>query len=176
MQTLQLIRKLNYINRCCLFPLVKPTTVAEHSFHVAVIALTISEDLKEAGQPVDQFKVLKHALLHDVEESIISDIPYTVKMHIRPSLAEALRIMGEDQLVDVPEWLTREIYAECDGSMEWLVVKAADMVELLMYCRDEERLGNLNLKSMVDRGWEVTKELSDRIPSPWLKSTVSSLS
>lgn len=175
MKLVKLIRKLNSINRCALFPLVKPTTVSEHSFHVSVLALFILEDLKALGREVNELKVLKHALLHDVEESIISDIPFTVKLHIKDSLNEALRIMGGEQMPEAPEWLLEEVHATCDGSPEWLITKAADMLELLCYCKDEEMLGNRNLEDMYNRAWQVLEGLAVRINSPWLDSMVMQL-
>ncbi len=47
-------------------------SVADHSFGVAFTALILAEMLEE---PLDKAKVLTIALLHDLPESVISDIP-----------------------------------------------------------------------------------------------------
>lgn len=47
-------------------------SVADHSFGVVFVALVLSELIQE---PVDREKVLTMALIHDLPESVITDIP-----------------------------------------------------------------------------------------------------
>ena len=50
-------------------------TVAEHSFMAAVIALELASEASRRGLKVDPFKAASMALIHDMAESIIGDIP-----------------------------------------------------------------------------------------------------
>ena len=56
---------------------IRPESVGEHSFGTTLIALLISKALVNQGTEVNQNTVVEMALLHDLPESIISDIPRT---------------------------------------------------------------------------------------------------
>lgn len=156
------IRKLNHIKRCALFPLINPSSVAEHSFHVAVMAKVYSMELSSIPSvEVDASKAVNLALFHDVEEAVTSDIPWTVKNHLRTTtdFDKSINEYVSNHLDSYPRELLDLITEKCDGSVEWLVVKTCDMAELLLYCKEEYDTGNRHLGEMFKNGAEALKEL-----------------
>ena len=149
------VRKLNHINRCSRFPLVRPTTVAEHSYHVTVLALFIAEDVAADWLPELKFeKVLRRALLHDAEEALMSDIPHDVKKYLGDT-SDALRGMVEKEFKGAPHWFTSALLEPCDHSVEHHIAKLADHLELAMYCVDEHNVGNRNLRAMLRKSLDL---------------------
>jgi len=149
------IRKLNHIKRCALFPLINPSSVAEHSFHVAVMAKVYSMELSSIPSvEVDASKAVNLALFHDVEEAVTSDIPWTVKNHLRitTDFDKSINEYVSNHLDSYPRELLDLITEKCDGSVEWLVVKTCDMAELLLYCKEEYDTGNRHLSEMFKNG------------------------
>ena len=163
---LNIVRKLNHIPRCFRFPLVRATSVAEHSFHTAVTALFLAEELKAGAYPaLDMEKLLRRALLHDTEESLVSDIPYDVKKHLT-GITEALERMFEETFVHPPEWFRVAVCGSCDGSIEHQVAKLADMLELAVYCVGEVRMGNKHLLAILREALTVSTKRNETIGSP----------
>ena len=50
-------------------------SVAAHSFGVAVTAMTLADELRSLGVPVDTERLLRMALLHDWAETRVGDYP-----------------------------------------------------------------------------------------------------
>ena len=159
------VRNLNHITRCPRFPLIRATTVAEHSFHTAVMALFLGEELKATTYPsLRMEKLLRRALLHDAEEALISDIPHDVKKYIQ-GIDAAVEQMFENIFTGVPQWFRSAVCSPCDGSMEHRVAKLADMLELAMYCTGEVRLGNKGIMSILRNALEISAKLNEKIES-----------
>ena len=51
--------------------------VAEHSFYVAMYAYALCDELKISGELRET--IIEKALIHDVHETVVSDIPHNVK-------------------------------------------------------------------------------------------------
>lgn len=160
--SIKTIRKLNHIKRCSLFPLVNPSSVAEHSFHVAIMSKIYSTELANLCHvSVDIDRATSLALFHDIEESIISDIPWTVKRHLRATTEfdESVKGYVRRQFGKHSDQLAELATNCCDGTIEWLIVKTCDMAELLLYCKEEYDTGNRHLGEMFKNGAETLKEL-----------------
>ena len=76
-------RRVSNITRFSLFRVQNKQTVADHSFHVAILAMLIAEDVdrhyKKEMISINKDLVIKLALFHDIEESVIGDIQYHFK-------------------------------------------------------------------------------------------------
>tara|TARA_Y100001973_G_C5147548_1_gene306251 strand:- start:43 stop:423 length:381 start_codon:yes stop_codon:yes gene_type:complete len=90
------------------------------------------------------------ALLHDVPEQLIGDVPSPTKW-AHPRLAKELDLAEESF------WDTVGVKFPALTTEEQLQLKIADMMELLWYCIEEERLGNKNFKEVFVRGVEYVK-------------------
>lgn len=112
-------------------------TVAAHSWGVACLVLDLWPDAS--------LDLVRAALLHDVPEQDVGDVPAPAKW-ANPQLAAAIQ-RSEDDF-----WHTSGITFPSLGRQDALRLKVADMMELLWYCVEEERVGNRNFKEIFVRG------------------------
>ena len=113
-------------------------SVAEHSFYVAVFVLKLREyydfNLEVA---------LKTALIHDIPEARISDIPHNIKL-ANPEVAAALEKAEEKVTVDM---LSEEANALLKSfnhgdTVEGKICQLADVLSVVLYANDEIKCGN----------------------------------
>ena len=137
-----MLRKGGSVKRWHTITNAKEQTVAAHSWGVAVIIMDLWPDSR-----ADLFHA---ALLHDVPEQLIGDVPAPTKW-AHPRLAKELDLAEESF------WDMVEVKFPALTTEEQLQLKTADMLELLWYCIEEERLGNKNFKEVFVRGVEYVK-------------------
>jgi putative hydrolase of HD superfamily len=128
-------------------------SVAEHSFGVAFVALALADTLMGTGAPeaetLDLEKVLVMALLHDLAEVRLTDLPMSAVRLIPAevkSQAEAGAIA--DLLAPLPgggrlQALWQEF--EDRDSPEGRLVRDADKLEMMVQCLRYERAGSRGL-------------------------------
>ena len=126
-------------------------SVAEHTWGVALVTLVLSQGVEV---PIDREKALSMALLHDLPERVLSDIPSPAERYFPPGakrnaeeavLAEMLAALPAAQSLQT--WW-REF--EDRSSPEGQLVSDADRIELLVQARlYEESRG-----SRLDDFWE----------------------
>ncbi|MBN1136460.1 MAG: HD family hydrolase [Anaerolineae bacterium] len=132
-------------------------SVAEHSFGTALVALALAEAMVAEGQggPFDVEKVLIMALLHDLGEVRLTDLPISAVRLIPAdvkSQAEAAAI--SDLLAPLPaaERLAVLWQAFEDGSTpEGRLVRDADKLEMMVQCLRYEQAGSRGL----DEFWQA---------------------
>ena len=145
------ICRLGFVNRFNGIPFLKPTSVADHSYRVANLSLLIvDEHNARFKNKVSVEEVLRKALIHDVEEYRIGDIPTPVKAGIRDHYKKiAKEILEEDILRDVK--YNKEAYVKSweedkeDESGKFILV--ADKLEALLSAYFEIKMGN-NVKDL----------------------------
>ena len=108
-------------------------SVAEHSWGVALTAMVLSEGIQ---QPLDVKKALIIALLHDLPESVLSDIPSPGSRHLPEGAKSAAEESALAELLDglpdaarLREWWTE---FEEGSSLEGQLVRDADRLEMLL--------------------------------------------
>lgn len=77
----RVVDKLSCVQRFSQFTLSKPEDTLSHTGKVALLCVQISESLLDEGIEIDQGLLLKKALVHDLEESLIGDVVRPVKYH-----------------------------------------------------------------------------------------------
>jgi 5'-deoxynucleotidase len=138
-------------------------SVAAHSFGVGVTAMLLADEIRARGTAVDVEKVLRMALLHDWAETRVGDMPKTAVSYFG---VEARRKAEIAAFADV----VKDAGAGCEGygslygeyeareSLEAKIVKAADVIDLLVQALALERGGARGL----DEFWEVAE--ADNLP------------
>ena len=91
------------------------------------------------------------ALYHDVPESLIGDNPTPIKWKF-PRLAKELDKVEQEVMKDLGVNIILKDY-------EKVMLKIADMMELLWFCVEEERRGNRNFKEVFIRGTKFLQDL-----------------
>jgi putative hydrolase of HD superfamily len=113
--------------------IVGAESVSDHSFGVAFIALVLSQIVE---QPVDTAKLLTIALLHDLPEATLSDIPSPASRYLSPSAkATAERDVLGVLLRELPErdqWQAWWSEFEERASIEGQLVHDADQLDMLL--------------------------------------------
>ncbi|HEV8369418.1 MAG TPA: HD family hydrolase [Pyrinomonadaceae bacterium] len=132
-------------------------SVAAHSFGVAVTAMLLADELQTHGVEVDIEKLIRIALLHDWAEARVGDMPRTATDYFG---ADTRRRAESAAFGDMVRHLSNPVRYdglyndyELRESVEARLVKAADILDLLMQVLSLERAGARGL----DEFWDVAK-------------------
>jgi putative hydrolases of HD superfamily len=133
-------------------------SVAAHSFGVSITAMMLADELAARGTVVDAERLLRMALLHDWSEARIGDLPKTATKYLGAETRRAELAAFGDILsgFEAGEALYRQLYEDYEqrASLEARLVKAADVIDLLVQVLALERAGARGL----DEFWEVANE------------------
>ncbi|HAF14996.1 MAG TPA: oxetanocin [Blastocatellia bacterium] len=141
-------------------------SVAAHSFGVAVTAMLMADEIEARGLEVNAERILRMALLHDWAETRVGDMPKTAADYFgadarrgaeTKAFADIIRGIGAAGSVYKTLY---DDYEERD-SMEARLVKAADVIDLLVQAYALERAGAKGL----DEFWEVAHEADFKLPA-----------
>ena len=141
-------------------------SVASHSFGVGVTAMLLADELLAQGVTVNVEKVLRIALLHDWAEARVGDMPRTATLYFG---SEARKQAETAAFSDLTQPVDRnKIYAtlyheyEERNSLEGRLVKAADVIDLLVQALALERAGGRGLNEF----WEVAENPQLQLEGP----------
>jgi putative hydrolases of HD superfamily len=142
-------------------------SVAAHSFGVAVTAMALADELKARGVSVNTERLLRMALLHDWAETRVGDMPKTAISYFG---SEARKRAETAAFADVVSGtgsagsLYRELHDDYEQrrSLEARLVKAADVIDLLVQVLALERAGARGL----DEFWTVVESGDFRLDGP----------
>ncbi len=144
-------------------------TVAEHSFYVAILVLKLREYYN-----FNLELALKTALVHDVMESKISDVPHNIKIQ-NPKLAEALEEaetnVTRDMLSDEALTLIRQF--NHGETPEGLACQLGDILSVVMYANAELTSGNKVFNYIAIKAIERCKEVVKKL-EPYINPTYTS--
>ena len=138
-------------------------SVAAHSFGVSVTAMLLADTLIAQGVAVDVEKILRISLLHDWAEARVGDMPRTATMYFgaearKQAETAAFRDISSDNA------LYTNLYHEYEArnTLEARLVKAADVIDLLVEALALERAGGRGL----DEFWEVAENPQLQLEGP----------
>ena len=141
-------------------------SVADHSYGVAVAAMLLGDEVIARGVQVNMERVLRTALLHDWAEARVGDLPRTatayfgVEARKGAESAAFKEIVGRLETSAIAEKYSAlyEDYEERE-SLEARLVKAADVIDLLVQTLAFERAGVRGL----DEFWDGVTERDFRL-------------
>ena len=141
-------------------------SVAAHSYGVALTAMLLADECAARGVEVDVGRVLRIALLHDLQETRTGDMPRTVADYYG---REARRAAERAAFYDIMRGATNaSAYAELHedyesrASLEARLVKAADVIDLLAQALAFERAGSRGLEEF----WEGAADRDFQLEGP----------
>jgi putative hydrolase of HD superfamily len=127
----------------------RPESVAEHTYGAIVTSILISRFFLRKGLDLDLEKVMIMATIHDLPESVTSDIPHISEtpepslMHdlkLRTERAAAMKILSH-QGTNYNELLeTWEEFSQAT-SLEARIVKGSDLIDMLIHALNLEDSG-----------------------------------
>jgi len=141
-------------------------SVAAHSFGVSVTAMLLADEIKSRGLDVDIERVLKMALLHDWAETRVGDMPKTATNYFGADArkrAETAALADIVSTLGAAESQYKGLYHDYEQrhSLEARLVKAADIIDLLIQAYALERAGAKGL----DEFWQVAHDADFQLPS-----------
>jgi putative hydrolase of HD superfamily len=141
-------------------------SVASHSFGVSITAMMLADEINSRGLQLNMERVLRMALLHDWSETRVGDMPRTATHYF----GDAARKLAEHRaFADIvagagtAESEYQKLYDDYEQrqSVEARIVKAADVIDLLVQAYALERAGAKGL----DEFWEVAVDADFQLPA-----------
>lgn len=130
------------VKRYHTWPVLQPQSVAEHSWNVARIVVAI--------WPFASQQLLQEALFHDVGEIRSGDAPFPVKAE-NPDLKATMDRIEDAARLDMLAWGVPRRSRNILKPMEHVVLKVADMLEMMEKGMQECLMGNQFAKLIVLR-------------------------
>ncbi|MFD9947155.1 HD family hydrolase [Nonomuraea sp. NPDC059023] len=124
-----------------------PESIAEHSFRMAIIAAVLAAI--EGGSPE---RAAFLGLLHDTQETRITDIPYIGKRYLTAASNEEVTA---DQVRALPERVAQALSGgvreyEANDSIEAACAHDADKLECLLQALEYRDQGHQNVQPWID--------------------------
>lgn len=139
LQRVHLSRRAGRVTRYHQHDLLKPETVAQHTFGLVNILMIMTDRQITA-------KLLMAAIAHDQGEYVTGDLPSPIKHGLGKEFRDAFNVMEDKAMHDIhgSEW-------EELSDWEYLLLKTADNMDGLLKCIDERNLGNKTLTFIGDK-------------------------
>ena len=118
-------------------------SISEHTFQVAMLVWLLA-----AEEPsVDRGRAVELALLHDLAELRIGDLPRTATTYLPAEVKHAAERKAADDILAPADPRARELYAEYEAgaTTEARFVKACDKLQLMVKVSVYERWGHRGL-------------------------------
>lgn len=130
-------------------------SVAAHSFGVAATVMFLADRINASGASVDIARTLRMALVHDWAEARIGDMPRTATPYFGSDARREAEVKAFADIVkgtaQSEDYLALFKDYEQRSSLEARLVKAADIIDLLVQVLALERAGYRGLEEF----WEV---------------------
>ena len=131
-------------------------SVGAHSYGVAVVAMVLADEFRVKDIAVDIEIVLRMALLHDAAEVRMGDLPRTAVTYFGAEVRAQAETAAFRDIVEGLGSPLAEAYSgvhleyELRKSLESRIVKAADLIDLLLQALAFERSGARGLDEFWD--------------------------
>lgn len=160
----------------------QPESVAEHTFATALLAMTLAEvvnrDPRANGleEPLDAGRVVQIAVVHDLAESVITDLPHRATKVLGKAVkhqaeAKVMQQLSRESATANYEALWQE-YSTL-ATPEGRLVHDADKLEMIYQALVYERAGNQNLGEFWD-GHQWHYQVSEEMYAALVKARHSS--
>jgi putative hydrolase of HD superfamily len=121
-------------------------SIADHGYRMIVLSMLLADALCAAGEKLDAERVLRMAVLHEIGEARLGDIPYTAARWLGESGkkgAENKAVREQLSPVDDPSGRYAALWEEFAAglSREARLVQAADKLEMIIQAAEYELSG-----------------------------------
>ena len=150
-------------------------SIAEHTHRMLFIALILANFEKEKGKKIDTQKLLEMCMMHDFGEARALDLDWISQKY---NTSDELRAV-EDSVKDLSlgdRLLNLYIEYKERKTIESILAKEADHLELLLTLREIEENGNKQAKDWIkpslkrlktDIGKKIAREIIKTSPTDW---------
>lgn len=157
-----ILQRMSYMERYNNEIHIHSENVAEHSFYVAVYAMAICDVIGFNGELREI--VIEKALIHDIHETVISDIPHNIKANFKSLNEICLNIENAYNKKNF-EYLDKK-YNMLDIGIQGIVdcvVELADVISVKQYSQREISLGNEAFEKILESAEERIVECFDQL-------------
>lgn len=136
-----------------------PESIAEHSFRTGIVGTILA-----AMEGADPARVALMGLLHDTQETRVTDIPHIGRRYLDAADNEAITA---DQIAAAPQAVRAMVQSAVDEfeageSLEAIVAKDADKLECLVQAVEYREQGFQNVQPWIDSSLASLKTESAR--------------
>ena len=133
-------------------------SIADHCYRVSLLSMILADVLTEQDIALDVEKVMRLALLHEVAEARIGDLPFPTLKYI----PEKAKTAGERAAVESmfehfgplqKKYMQLWDEFEKGTSIEGKLVRAADKLELMIQVLEYEKIGYRSLDQFWTNPW-----------------------
>ena len=133
-------------------------SIADHCYRVSLLSMILADVLAEQGVPLDVEKVMRLALLHEVAEARIGDLPFPSLEYIPEEVKEAGEQAAVESMFERFGPLQKkyiQLWQEFEEgtSIEGKLVRAADKLELMIQVLEYEKIGYRSLDKFWTNPW-----------------------
>ena len=165
------IYRMKYISRWSLMRNTRSENVAEHSFHVAVLAHALAVISRDVfGREIDPGRVTTAALYHDMPEILTGDLPTPIKYYgadIKEAYKRIEKEASEKLLSNLTPEMKKGIADAALEADEYInrLIKAADKLDAYIKCLEEMNAGNRDFAIAAAQ----TESALDKMDMPEIK-------
>ncbi len=160
------IYRMKYISRWSLMRNTRVENLAEHSFHVSVLAHALAVISRDVfGNNVSPERAAAVALYHDMPEILTGDLPTPIKYYGADIRCAYKKIEAEaaEKLINMLDLKIKRGIREtalCNDEKILLIVRAADKLDAYIKCCEEKNAGNRDFEKAERQTMEALKKLS----------------
>lgn len=135
-------------------------SVADHCYRVSFLSMLLADVLVKQDVQLNVEKVMRIALLHEIAEARIGDVPFPALEYIPEDVKEAgekaaFQSMFERFDTLLPKYTDLWEEFEKGTSLEGKLVRAADKLELMIQVFEYEQLGYRSLDKFWTNAWNL---------------------
>ena len=160
-------------------------TIAEHSFRTAMIGYVLALLEKESGNKIDENKVLKMCLLHDLPETRTGDQNLLHRKYVSADEEKAIddqckNLFCGGELKKILKEYNEGKY-DAEKSPEAVIAKEADILEQLLQEKEYQETGNTHAAEWMEysknrlkteNGKKIAEEIINGSSRDWWYDTV----
>ena len=133
-------------------------SIADHCYRVSLLSMILADVLTEQDVPLDVGKVMRLALLHEVAEARIGDLPFPTLKYIPKEVKAAGERAAVESMFEHFGPLQQKYMQLWDEfeegtSIEGKLVQAADKLELMIQVLEYEKIGYRSLDEFWTNPW-----------------------
>ncbi len=160
------IYRMKYISRWSLMRNTRSENLAEHSFHVSVLAHALAVISRDVfGNDISPERAATCALYHDMPEILTGDLPTPIKYYGK-EIKDAYKKIEAEAADKILATLDKKIRggvsegAACEDEIISKIIKAADKLDAYIKCREEMNAGNRDFARAEKQTLEALEKMN----------------
>lgn len=158
-------RVLNNLQRCNQLNRSQSYSVAEHSYHCAMLAIILCDlEFHLYKRILNKAAIVQMVLFHDLPEAITGDILYPIKQYLGDIVKDMEeRVIKEQLFVGLPvEKMAGDYISLLEGlnesTTESKMVRAIDKLEVALYAIEELKVGNKSFTDLLENALSILED------------------